>query len=207
MKKILLILFVLYLTGCAIGNKYNYRSSSMALPIKPVDHRSLILSVEDLRPYVLNGEKEPSFVGLQRGGYGNPFDVTTSTGKPMTEDMSAAIVKGLMDVGYRVVNVQGRLEIVSLVKTAVKENATRIVVLKVYDWKSDIYFGITLNCDLRLSVFDANGELLAENTMNFEKEIGGAHLGAEKNSQVVADEFAKRIGYLFNKNEVRSALQ
>jgi len=78
MKKILLILFVLFLTGCAVGNKYNYRSSSMALPIKPVNHRTLILSVEDLRPYVLNGEKEPNFVGLQRGGFSNPFDVTTS---------------------------------------------------------------------------------------------------------------------------------
>ncbi len=207
MKKILLILLVLFLTGCAAGNKYNYRSSPMALPIQPVDHRTLILSVEDLRPYVLNGEKEPSFVGLQRGGFGNPFEVTTSTGKPMTEDMSAAIVRGLMDVGYRVVNVQGKPEIVYLVNNAVKEDATRIVVLKVYDWKSDIYMGITLHCDLRLSVFDANGELIAESTMNFVKEIGGAQLGAAKNSQIVADEFAKQIGYLFNKNEVRSALR
>lgn len=207
MKKILLMLLVLFLTGCAVGNKYNYRSSSMALPIKPIDHRTLILSVDDLRPYVLNGKKEPNFVGLQRGGFGNPFDVTTSTGKPMTEDMSDAIAQGLMDVGYRVVSVQGKPKNVYLVNTAAKEAATRIVVLKVYDWKSDIYSGITLNCDLRLSVFDANGELLAESTMNFVKEISGAHLGAAMNSQVMADEFAKRIGYLFNKNEVRSALR
>jgi hypothetical protein len=179
----------------------------MALPIKPVDHSTLILSVEDLRPYVLNGKKKPNFVGLQRGGYGNPFDVTTSTGKPMTEDMSAAITEGLRNVGYRVVNIQGKSDNVYLVNTAVQEGATRIVVLQVYDWKSDIYLGMTLHCDLRLTVLDANGELLAENTMNFVNEISGGHLGAEKNSQVVADEFAKRIGYLFNKNEIRSELR
>ena len=208
MKKILLILLVLFLIGCgAVGNKYNYQSSSMALPIQPADHKTLILSVEDLRPYVLNGKKKPSFVGVQRGGFGNPFDVTTSSGKPMTEDMSAAIVMGLMDVGYRVVNVREKPEIVNLVNSAVKEDATRIVVLKVYDWKSDIYMGLTLHCDLRLSVFDVNGELLAENTINFVDEISGTHFGAAKNSQVVADEFAKQIGYLFNKKEVRSALQ
>jgi hypothetical protein len=206
MKKILLIFFVFLLSGCAAGNKYNYRSSSMALPIKSVEHRTLILSVEDLRPYVVNGEKTPSFVGLQRGGFGNPFDVTTATGNPMTEDMSAAIEKGLMDVGYRVVNVPGNPEHIYLVKIADKEGASRIVVLKVYDWKSDIFMGMTMHCNLRLSVFDANGELLAESTMNFVEEISGAQLGAERNSQTVTDEFAKRIGYLFNKNEVRNAL-
>jgi hypothetical protein len=49
--------------------------------------------------------------------------------------------------------------------------------------------------------------LLAENTMAFKQEIGGALIGGDKNSQAVADEFSKRIGYLFNKEEVRSALQ
>ena len=207
MKKILLIFVSLLFAGCAMGNKYDYHSSSIILPVKPIDHKTLILSVEDLRPYVLNGKKEPNFVGLQRGGYGNPFDVTTFTGKPMTEDMSAAIAKGLKEVGYRVENVQGKPENVYLVNIAAKNGATRIVVLKVYEWKSDIFMGTALHCDLRLSVFDANMELLAENTMKFVEEIGGAQLGAAKNSQVMTDEFAKRIGYLFNKEDVRSALQ
>ena len=207
MKKFMFVLFAVFLTGCAAGNKYNYQSSSMSLPIKPVDHKTLILSVEDFRPYVLNGDKEPNFVGLQRGGFGNPFDVTTSTGKPMTEDMSAAIVKGLMDIGYRVVNVKDKPGKVYLVSSAAKEGAARIVVLKVYDWKSDIYMSMKLHCDLRLSVFDASGKLLAENTMKFSREISGAHMGAAKNSEAAADEFAKQIGYLFNKEEVRDALR
>ena len=65
-----------------------------------MDNKLLILAVQDFRPYVLNGDEEPGFVGLQRGGYGNPFDVTTLTGRPMTEDMAEAMVKGLSDVGY-----------------------------------------------------------------------------------------------------------
>lgn len=207
MKKYLLILVAVLLTGCAAGNKYSYQSSSMTLPIKPVDHNTLILSVEEFRPYVLNGDKDPNFVGLQRGGFGNPFDVTTSTGKPMTEDMSSAIVKGLIDIGYRVVNIQDKPGKVYLVSAAAKEGATRIVVLKVYDWKSDIYMSMNLHCDLRLSVFDASGKLLAENTMKFVREISGAHMSAAKNSEAASDEFAKQIGYLFNKVEVRDALR
>jgi hypothetical protein len=207
MKKLVLIVFVFILAGCAVGNKYNYRTSPMALPVRPVDHKAVVVSVEDCRPYVLSGQREASFVGIQRGGYGNPFDVTTVSGGPMTEDMAAAIVRGLNAVGYSVTYVLGEPEILLLLKKAAKEKATRIVVLKVYDWKSDIYLGTTLSCDLQLSVFDGKGQLLAKNTMKFEEEIGGAQIGADKNSQTVSDEFAKRIGYLFSKEEIRNALE
>ena len=207
MKKILLLFIALLFTGCAVGNKYNYQSSMITLPVKPSVKRTLILSVEDLRPDVLSGKVGPNFVGIQRGGFGNAFDVTTSSGKPMTEDMSDAVAQGLRNAGYHVKNVQGNHNNVYLVQLATNNGATRIVVLKVYEWKSDIYLGITLNCNLHLSVFDAKGELLAENTMRFMEEIGGGQIGVENNSRVMADEFAKRIGYLFNKQDVRSALQ
>lgn len=207
MKKIFLILVVLSFIGCAMGNKYDYQSSSIVLPVKPAENKALILSVEDLRPYVLNGGKAPNFVGLQRGGFGNPFDVTTLSGKPMTEDMSVAITKALTQVGYRVQNVQGKPENVYLIKIAAETGASRIVLLKVYEWKSDIYMGVGLHSDILLNVFDANLKLLAESNMKFDEAIGGAQIGAARNSQIITDEFAKRIGYLFNKEEIRKALE
>ena len=96
----------------------------MDIPVKPSEQRTLILSVEDWRPYVLSHDKEPNFIGLQRGGYGEPWDVTTGSGKPMTEDMSAAIEKGLKDVGYNVVAVLGNKQDEYLVKTANKKGAS-----------------------------------------------------------------------------------
>lgn len=207
MKNILIIPILFFLLGCAVGNQYDYASSPIVLPLKSTDSETLILHVQDLRPYVLNGKKKPNFVGIQRGGYGNPFDVTTTTGRPMTEDMADAMQNGLQNAGYRIVNVQGDIDNNYLVSIAVKNGAFRIVLLKVHDWKSDIYMGTTLYCDLRLDVFDAKGELLSSNTMRFSEEIGGGQLGADKNSVYMADEFAKRIGYLFNKDEVRRALQ
>jgi hypothetical protein len=207
MKHTWIILISLFVASCAVGNKYDYRSTAIALPVKPVDNKILILSVQDFRPYVLNGDKDPSFVGLQRGGYGNPFDVTTLSGRPMTEDMAEAMVKGLADVGYRVIYVSGKPEMVKLIDAAAQNQANRIVVLKVYDWKSDIYLGITLHCDLRLSAHNSSGDLLAESNASFVEEVGGGLIGSSKNSQFLADEFAKRIGYLFNKEELRNALR
>ena len=38
------------------------------------------------------------------------------------------------------------------------------------------------------------------------EEVGGAGIGEAKNSATATNEFAKRIGYLFNKPEIRSVL-
>ena len=205
MKKLTWLLLTTVLTGCAIGNEYQYRDTSIVLPIKSADQRMVILSVQDLRSYILNGEKDPSFVGLQRGGFGNPFDVTTSSGNPMEEDMAYALREGLLRVGYRVVNVAGKPDIGQLRNTAVKEGATRIVLLKVNEWKSDAYIKLNLHCDLQLEVYDAKGELLAENEMKLVQEVGGS-ITQLKNSQTMVEEFAKRMGYLFNKPAIHNAL-
>ena len=182
--------------------------SSMDIPVKASEQRTLILAVEDRRPYVLSGDKEPSFVGLQRGGFGEPWDVTTDSGKPLTEDMSVAIVKGLEDAGYTVVNVPANNDKVFLVKAASKNNASRIVILKVRDWKSDVFMGVTLHANLQLKVLDAEGKLLAGSSIEaMEKIAGGSWATEDDNSRALADEFSRRVRILFNEDEVRRALQ
>jgi hypothetical protein len=55
-------------------------------------------------------------------------------------------------------------------------------------------------------VYDADGNLLAENIMRGNEAAGGGKISASQNSEYMADEFGKRIGYLFNKPEIREAL-
>ena len=200
------LVFVALLSGCAIGNQYDYQSSSISLPIKATQNAGLILSVQDFRPYVLNGSKPANFVGLQRGGFGNPFAVTTSSGKPLAEDMAIAIARALSEVGYRVQTVPGALALQDLSAEAQASAASRIVLLKVNEWKSDIFMSITVLCDMTLKILTPAGAELAENSMKFDEEIGGAQMGGSKNSAAVSKEFSKRIGYLFNKEEIRAAL-
>ena len=206
MKNCVFVLLVLLVSGCAVGNKYNYQASSISLPMKTESSDVLVLLVRDLRPYILNGEKAPDFVGLQRGGFGNPFDVTTVSGKPMATEMTAAIADGLANSGYRVVEVFGDHDMAALVARAASEAASRIVVLRVKEWKSDIMMSITMHCDMTLAVYQADGGLLAENSARFTQSAGGAQMGGNKNSQSVTKEFAKQIGYLFNEASVREAL-
>ena len=206
MKNLLLAMAILFLAGCAVGNKYDYRSSKISLPLKSSDQQVLALQVSDLRSYVVNGQKNASFVGLQRGGFGNPFDVTTGSGSPLSDEMAVAIVAALTRAGYDVYQVKGAGRD-ALFLEGRKAGSRRFLLLEINEWKSDVFMGITLHCDLKLEIYDGSGEKLAGNTMKFVEGIGGAQIGGAKNSEAVTREFAKRIGYLFNKDEILKALK
>ena len=77
------------LSACAIGNTYDYRKATPSL--KSSSSRSMSVGVLDQRPYVLSSNKPPSFVGLQRAGYGNPWDVNTDSGGAMADEFAAVI--------------------------------------------------------------------------------------------------------------------
>ena len=75
-------------SGCAIGNTHRYDLGNAAL-VAESDKR-VAVCVADERPYVLSGEKPGSFVGLLRGGFGNPFDINTTSGEPMASDITTS---------------------------------------------------------------------------------------------------------------------
>ncbi len=207
MERLWLVVMLLFVGGCAVGNQYDYRAAAISLPVKAAAPTLVAVTVQDLRPYVVSGEKNANFVGLQRGGFGNPFAVTTRSGQPLTTDMAAAIVRALNAAGYQAIDLGGETDTAKLLDKARQQGATRLLWLLVREWKSDVFMAITLHCDLVLKILNEQGEVLAESSMAFVEGIGGAQIGGEKNSAAVTREFAKRIGYLFNRDEVRTALQ
>ena len=206
MRNALILFSCILLIGCAAGNKYNYRAELTSLPLKAMTKKTLLLDLDDRRPYILSGEKKPDFVGLQRGGFGNPFDVTTASGNPMIDDMATSVAASLEQSGYVVNIAESNTDLSQLIILAKSRDVFRIIRLQVLEWKSDIYMSIGLQYDLQLSVYDADGKLLAENSMKGNEAVGGGKISATQNSEHMADEFGKRIGYLFNKPEIREAL-
>ena len=65
------LLLLVVLSGCAVGNQYDYQATSVALPI--VGSGELGLAIIENRSYVLDGSRKPNFVGLQRATLGNAF--------------------------------------------------------------------------------------------------------------------------------------
>jgi|LSQX01.2.fsa_nt_gb hypothetical protein len=101
--------------------------------------RSIAVAVLDERPYILKKEKDPSYVGLIRGGYGNPFDMWTESGAPLAEDMLHTITDSLRARGFKVTPlktaaVNSREAALAGFKAA---DTDRLLLLVIREWYSD----------------------------------------------------------------------
>ena len=179
---------ILTLAGCAIGNRYDYSHSIAGLPI--TGGGKLAVDVVDARPYVLNHEKSPNFIGLQRGGFGNPFDVTTKSGRPLADEMRDAIANSLERRGFTVVGT--------------KDPAPRKLELRVQEWKSDVMMRFSIHYDLTLIVYDAQGAVIASSTAKG-SDVQGAGLESA-NATIAAHEFEQRFTELIQDQAVNHAL-
>ncbi|WP_417224672.1 hypothetical protein [Amphritea sp.] len=195
------------LTGCAVGNKYDYQQADMSLPIKGT--AKVGLGVIDNRSYVINGDKTANFIGLQRGGFGNPFEVTTLSGKPLTNDMSDALTRSLEKSGFQVNKLYFSSPDTSMVASVIKNNGQqKNIILTVSEWKTDVMMSIALIYDLVLQVKDSEGrEIASASSRSAGKEkISGAGF-AGQNSRVAVSAFETKISRLFNHPDIIKALQ
>ena len=205
LKPISVCLVLFALTGCAVGNKYDYRMANAALPL--AGSGDVGVAVVDNRSYVLSGDKEPEFIGLQRGGFGNPFDVTTASGQPLTDDLQAALQTALENSGYSVTPLSiGSADATAISAAVADGGQPRNVVLTVTDWKTDVAMSVRLIYDLVLRVFAEDGEILATSEARGDEKVTGAGM-ASQNSKTAAAAFETKIGRLFNNPDIIAALQ
>jgi hypothetical protein len=193
------------LGGCAVGQKFQYSDAS--IPMTRVSSSGPVdVGVHDLRPYVVSGGKPESFVGLYRGGFGNPFDVNTESGKPMATEMRDAIVNALQSKGLTVTPVAiGPKDSASQAKSALMStNAKRLVLVTLNEWKSDTMMGTELIYDVTLAVLDSKGEQLAVNSVNGEDNLG--NLGLTPHAGV-STAFARKFDAIFDDDKIVAALR
>lgn len=166
------VLAALALTGCAVGNQHRYTGASPALTAQGT--HAVAVATQDHRPYVLSKNKQPNFVGLSRGGFGNPFDVTTESGKPLASDFSATIAGALRQRGFKaeVLEVPGTVTADSRALAA-QGKSERLAIVSIYEWKSDTFINTALIYDLALRVYDVSGGELASNRITGNDNLGG----------------------------------
>lgn len=197
-----IVALIVFLGGCAAGNRYDYVSASMALPVR--GSGELGVAVIDLRPYVLNGDKQPDFVGLQRGGYGNPFDVTTQSGKPLAVDLQIVLVRALEESGYTA-------RPMSLTNTDATSVAQAMgkelnVILFLNEWKTDAMMKFGVTYDIELKVINGDAQVIAQARSSAIKEVAGGAGFEGQNSRLAAQIFETKVSRLFNVPEVKNAL-
>ena len=82
---LVVMLSLLMICGCAVGNRHDYASA--VANVQTLGNYAVGVATLDQRTYVLTADKGPNFVGLQRGGFGNPFDVITENRRPLSDNV------------------------------------------------------------------------------------------------------------------------
>jgi hypothetical protein len=165
MKRLLLLLCLLLSTNAwagfgAVGQKVEYRVPDLALPY--TGQGKVLVVVNDLRPYLLLGEKPAAFVGIMRGGFGNTFDVKTVSGQPLPTDMRDSLVGALTRAGFNAVpETFAAGETLEAARARLGGlGADRILVVQLREWKTDTYSATKLTYDVTFTVFDGAGQPL-----------------------------------------------
>jgi hypothetical protein len=194
------------LLGCAVGNQYRYQAANVGLPLeKHHEGVTIGLGVKDSRIYVLNGNKSENFVGLQRGGFGNPFNVTTASNLPFAEDVTGILVGMLEPYGYKVEFESSSADLNAFTRAFKARDLSRAVYLNIREWKTDIYTSITLHYDLELIILDGEGTVLARSNQSGSESIGGYTMSG--NDVKASNALATKLSYLFINPEVQAALK
>jgi len=209
MKRVLLLAVFagLYLCGCAMGNKHNYKDVVAKIMVKGTS--SINVATLDHRSEIVAGDTDPQVTGWCRGGYGNPFEVRTESGLTLGEEMNASVAASLARRGFKTVEVitspkDTEAQVIERLKV---QKADRLVLLLIKEWFSDTYVGTDINYDLQLTVYDQAGAKLASNDIKDTANIGGGFNAPAYAKKTVPVGFKQRLEELFNEPEILKALQ
>lgn len=191
MRLLLIVLAAFAATGCAVGNKHDYTLEGPTLALAGT--RSVAVVAQDARPYVLTRQKTPAFVGLSRGGFGNPFDVTTASGRPLADDFAATIARSLQSKGFKATALSAAPAGAPDVRTlAARAGADRLALVMIHEWKSDTFMSTALHHELTLQVFDANGSELANNRIAGRTSLGGSAIDPPSHARTAVPQFYRK---------------
>jgi hypothetical protein len=208
MKLFAIAAIVAVLSGCAVGNQHGYSTQMPDLAVS--GSRAVAVATQDARPYVLAKDKAPNFVGLSRGGFGNPFDITTGSGRPLAEDFSLSIARSLEVRGFKstVVNVGAPMSADETRALISRAAAERLALVTINEWKSDTFMNTALHYDVLLRVYDANGSQVAVNRLTGQDNLGGNAINPPAHAKVaVPAAYKKKLEELFGNEAVLNSLR
>jgi hypothetical protein len=172
--------------GCAVGQKISYQDATPALVARA--SMSLAVVVQDQRPEITNVKKGPQFVGLMRGGYGNPFDVETMSGRPLADDVAAVVSRSLAPRGFRVKSypMAWTNPPAQMLATLAPDGASLVLLIQLLHWKSDTYMTTTLGADVVARVLEmSTGRELGTSRVAGARDLGSSFFDPPGHAQKV----------------------
>jgi len=207
-RSIVMLALVVVMSGCAVGQRISYHETELGLNAS--GSSQVAVASLDSRPYVKNGEKDKTYVGNLRGGFGNPFNLSTESGKPLADDMTSVICASLKKKGFVCTTVfvgpnETPAEVTGKLKAT---NAKSLILLNINEWLSSTYQNTGLTYDLVLDLMDNQGSILAEQKVKGEDQLGGSLWSPPAHAkEAVPQAFKKKLESLLNDPSVTGVLK
>jgi hypothetical protein len=202
------VMLVVLCGGCAAGVKYKYDHQELSLAASSA--LTVEVGVVDQRPYVLTNESLPTFVGVSRGGFGEPFHVNTESGQPLAIDIGNDIVASLQASGLKasLMEVKPMIEPAEIQQKLIASGADRAVLLALREWQTDTYHTVELHYDVRLNIFNREGQTLATTQRSGQDNLGDRGFDpASPSRKAIPVAFKKIMEELFHDPTVVAALK
>lgn len=213
MKTILLRVFFILLigslvSGCAVGNKYVI--GDVKAQLDATGKYSVWVASLDQRQFVVARNSPETYVGMVRGGYGNPFNATTLSGLPFADDVSQSICSSLISKGFNAKYIavkfdQTEKEVLDFLLSKTEDRAILVIIRK---WESDSFVNLNVGYDLILKVIAKDGTILATSEAKNDVNVPGSiWVGSLAMSKIeVPNIFKNSIESLLNNPDVVKVL-
>lgn len=186
------------LTGAfegTMGATYDYAALQLPLTIDTAE--SVAVTVIDERPYVVNGDESPSFVGTLPGRYRNTIDVTTESGRPLADLVTDAIAaalrrQGVVATAVPLAKATAEAEALAALNAA---GAERLLVVRIGEWQTNAHVRVSAHWQLEATVYDRAGEVLGQRRSQGTQNIGTTGFD-EETAELAVSAFRERLTYL-----------
>ena len=193
--------------GCAVGNQYELHK---AMPVlKAQGGARLAVGTHDQRLDITSGDKEPDFIGVQRGGFGNAFSVTTASDQPLASDITTVVVRALQQQGFAAepVELPPTLSKAGAEAAVGAKGAQRAIVITILEFKSDTYTNVGFDYAFEIVVLDAAGQTVAKASTAQGRNLKGSFWNPPAHAkQAVPRAFREALEELLNRPEIAAAI-
>lgn len=129
-------------------------------------HKTISITVQDKRPYVVSGQTRPEWVGITRGGFGRAYEIGTSTLRPLADELSRSLISCLGNAGFTL---------------SESLSSDRFIQVEILEWLSvtgggalSMTFGTDLNYEIIVTISDEKKNILVKQQFKGVEILGGS---------------------------------
>jgi hypothetical protein len=178
------------------------------LSLTATTQQTVVAAAIDQRPYVLNGDESPKFLGTERAKWGGTKNINTASGRGLAEEIGDAVVNALTIRGVTTSALQPTKGVDMAEMLAIFQGlgADRLLVVELQDWRTDVYTGVRLKWRLEAIVYDRAGNILGRSASQGTNPISRTNLQAEY-TNIVVHELSNKLSILLNERTITDALR